>query len=109
MSTYRSKIFAKLEREFTPLHLELTNESPMHGLPESAEKHFRIVLVSSKFEGLSRIDRQRRVNELLAEELKAQVHALSMQIFTPEEWEKKQGATFASPACLGGGKREGIR
>jgi BolA protein len=104
---WRKRIYDKLIAEFKPLHLELENESPKHGLPESAEKHFRVVLVSSAMEGLLRIDRHRRVNEVLAEELRDHVHALSLQAFTPEEWEKK-GKTFASPACLGGGKKEGL-
>ena len=33
--------------------------------------------------------------------------AASIGAFTPDEWEKK-GKAFASPACLGGGKKEGI-
>lgn len=105
---WRPILFSKLEKAFTPLHMELVNESPSHGLPESAEKHFRLVMVSSKFEGQSRVDRQRAVNAVIADELRDHVHAFTMQVFTPDEWEKKQGATFASPACLHGGKREGI-
>jgi BolA protein len=105
---WQKRIVDKLMLEFSPLHVECVNESPQHGLPESAEKHFRVVLVSSKMEGVSRIDRHRLVNTLLAEELREQIHALSVQAFTPTEWEKKQGATFVSPACLGGGKKEGI-
>jgi stress-induced morphogen len=105
---WQKRIQDKLVSEFSPLHLECLNESPQHGLPESAEKHFRVVVVSSKMEGVSRIDRHRLVNDLLAQELREHVHALSVQAFTPSEWEKKQGATFASPACLGGGKKEGI-
>lgn len=104
----RKSIFDKLVGKFKPLHLEVVNESPAHGLPESAEKHFRVILVSSAMEGMSRIDRHRAVNDTLAHELKTHVHALTIQAFTPEEWEKQQGKTFASPACLGGGKREGI-
>jgi len=108
MGTMRTVLFNKLNENFKPLHLELVNESPNHGLPESAEKHFRVVLVSSQMEGLSRLERHRAVNDVLSEELRTHVHALSIQAFTPDEWEKKQGATFASPACLGGGKKEGI-
>ena len=105
---WRKKIFDKLVEAFKPLHLEVVNESSQHGLPESAEKHFRVVLVSSAMEDVSRIDRHRKVNDLLAGELRDHIHALSVQAFTPDEWEKKQGTTFASPACLGGGKKEGI-
>ena len=102
----RSSLFKKLEDALKPLHLELNNESPMHGLPESAEKHFRLVLVSSQFAALTRVERHRKIKEIVAEELSRHVHALSIQAFTPEEWEKRQRETFASPACLGGSKRE---
>ena len=96
----------KLSSLLMPPHLELVNESPMHGLKPEAEKHFRLVVVSELFEGLSRIERHRRVHEILAEELRTHVHAPSVQAFTPKEWRERAGATHASPECLGGGKRE---
>jgi len=96
----------KLSSVFAPSHLELLNESPSHGLPPEAEKHFRVILVTELFDGLSRVDRYRQVHEVLKEELSSQVHALSLQLFTPSEWRQRQGATFSSPACLGGGKKE---
>lgn len=101
---YRPRIWDKLVLKFKPLHLEVTNESRNHGLPESAEKHFRVVVVSEAMANLSRVERHRAVNEALAQELQEHVHALSIQAFTPEEWEKKGGQTFASPPCLGGSK-----
>ena len=101
----RRKIGAKI----TPaLHFELLNESPGHGLPREAEKHFRVVLVSPMFAGISRVERHRLVQDAVADELRSHVHALSVQAYTPEEWVKKNGDSFASPECLGGGKREGI-
>jgi BolA family transcriptional regulator, general stress-responsive regulator len=99
---------AKLVAGLSPVFLELTNESPMHGLPLSAEKHFRVVAVSAKFAGLSRVDRHRLVNELVADELKTHVHAFSIQGYTPEEWAARGGETFESPECLGGGKKHGM-
>jgi BolA protein len=98
----------KLTARLTPVHLGLVNESPNHGLPASAEKHFRVIVVGEVFAGLSRIDRHRLVHDTVAEELRTHVHALSVQAYTPEEWSQKGGETFASPACLGGGKREGV-
>jgi stress-induced morphogen len=96
----------KLTAHLQPTELELVNESPMHGLKPEAEKHFRVVAVSEAFAGLSRIERHRLVHETVAVELQTHVHALSVQAYTPEEWAKKNGETFASPECLGGGKRE---
>lgn len=95
----------KLSSLLMPSHLQLINESPSHGLKPEAEKHFKVIAVSEMFEGLSRIDRHRRVNEILAEELRTHIHALSVQAFTPSEWREKNGVTFDSPACMGGSKR----
>jgi|SRR6185312_13625345 len=92
----------KLAARFTVL--ELRNESPGHGLPAEAEKHFRVVVSSPEFAGLSRVERHRLVHEVTAHELRTHVHALSVQAYTPEEWALKNGEAFASPACLGGGK-----
>jgi len=103
---YQSRLEGKLTQAFTPEHLEILNESPGHGLPLSAEKHFRVVVVSVRFEGVSRVDRHRLVHDVLAEELREHVHALSVHAFTPQEWRERQGKTTASPACLGGGKHD---
>jgi BolA protein len=105
---YEQRLRTKIEAALKPAHLELVNESPNHGLPASAEKHFRAIVVADEFLGLSRIDRHRRVQDVVAEELREHVHAFSVQAFTPEEWSAKGGETFASPECLGGGKREGV-
>lgn len=108
MAPIENKLREKLEHQLRPVHLELLNESPNHGLPLAAEKHFRIVAVAEIFSRLSRVERHRLVHDAVAEELSTHVHALSVQAFTPEEWAKKNGETFSSPECLGGGKREGI-
>lgn len=104
--TIQQTIYDKIQAEFAPSVLEIQNESRMHGLPASAERHFRVVLVSDKFTGQSRVNRQRAVHSLLAEELKAKIHALSLQIFTLKEWEERHGQTHASPECAGGGKHD---
>lgn len=49
------------------------------------ETHFRVEVVSSAFEGKSRVDRQRMVNALLADELRERVHALQLRTLTPQE------------------------
>ena len=63
----------KLAEAFTPAHLQVKNESHLHSghasSPESGESHFRVTIVSDRFEGASRLDRHRLVNEVLAAEL----------------------------------------
>lgn len=49
-------------------------------------RHFEALIVSPVFAGLSRVQRQQRVNAVLKEHFDSEVlHALSMQCLTPEE------------------------
>lgn len=96
-------IRTKLTNALQPEHLEVHNESHMHAVPSGSESHFRVLVVSSQFEGLPLIKRHRLVNEALKEELSSCVHALAIQSKTPEDWGKN--STLAkSPPCMGGSK-----
>ena len=61
--------------------------------------------MSSAFEKKSLLDRHRLVNATVDHELKNGVHALSIVSKTPQQW-KSSSTVKASPACLGGMKRE---
>ncbi len=82
------RIQKKLEAAFAPLSLSIIDESAQHaghaGSRSDGESHFRLAIVSSAFAGKSRIDRQRMVHEVLAEELRNRVHALSLKLDAPE-------------------------
>ena len=53
-------------------------------------RHFEAVIVSTIFTGLTRVQRQQRVNAVLREHFESEVlHALSMQCLTPEEWQQR--------------------
>jgi BolA family transcriptional regulator, general stress-responsive regulator len=79
----------KLVRALQPTRLEILNESGQHaghsGSPGTGESHFRVLLVSPVFNGKSRLDRHRLVNETLAAELKGGVHALAIKAYAPGE------------------------
>ena len=95
-----------LSDSLNPVHLEIENESHSHSVPENSETHFKVLVVSDSFEGLSRLERQRRVNDLLKSELQTGLHALTQRLLSPTEWEKqKSSLDFVSPACHGGSKR----
>ena len=49
--------------------------------------HFRALIVSPHFEGLSRVQAQRLVFDAVAEEMDAWIHALSLRTLTPEQWQ----------------------
>ena len=80
-----------LQSNLNPVQLIIVDESDQHkGHSEAklgGESHFRIVVVSNNFKGLSQINRQRLVYKLLAKELEDKIHALSLTTLTPEEKE----------------------
>ncbi|NAW56962.1 MULTISPECIES: BolA/IbaG family iron-sulfur metabolism protein [unclassified Vibrio] len=98
-------IESKIHNALNPDYLRVDNESYMHNVPPGSESHFKVVVVSSAFEGLRLLARHRQINELLAEELAGSVHALSMHTYTPEEWKAQQESAPDSPMCMGGDKR----
>lgn len=98
-------IHDKLVSALSPAHLDVINESRNHSVPKNSETHFKVVAVAEGFEGMSRVARHRQLNELLAHELQTGVHALSLQLFTPAEWEARGGVIPKSPPCMGGSKR----
>jgi len=83
----------KLTAAFAPQSLEVADESHRHAGHAGAtrddgsqgETHFHVRLVSAAFEGVSRVERQRRVYAVLADELKGPVHALSLTLLAPPE------------------------
>jgi|KBSMisStandDraft_5_1062788.scaffolds.fasta_scaffold623102_2 BolA family transcriptional regulator, general stress-responsive regulator len=87
--TMADTIREKLTAAFAPLALDVEDESARHeghsGSRTGGETHFNVRIVAKAFDGLSRIERQRRVYAVLAEELKARVHALSLTVLTPAE------------------------
>jgi BolA protein len=93
----QAAIEEKLTRAFAPERLSVVNESHLHAghhhvhsghaetFDGTGETHFRVRIVSSAFAGLSRVDRHRAVNALLAPELQAGLHALAIEPSAPGE------------------------
>jgi BolA protein len=83
------RIKEKLTTRFQPEALDVINESHLHAghssSPNSGQSHYRVLIVATAFEGKSRLERHRLVNETLAAELKDGVHALAIRAQTPQE------------------------
>ncbi|CAD6192719.1 unnamed protein product [Caenorhabditis auriculariae] len=94
------RLRGKLQDTFSPKHLEVVCESHMHNVPKGSEKHFRVQIVSDKFEGLRVIERHRLVNQCLADDLQNGVHALRIDAIPVSQW--KGQVSEPSPSCRGG-------
>jgi BolA protein len=85
----KAAIEKKLTAALAPARLSVIDESHLHaghsGARPEGETHFRVEVASDRFDGIGRVQRQRLVYEILAEELKGPVHALALQTRTPEE------------------------
>jgi BolA protein len=91
MGPLEERIKAKIEDSLAPERLEVINESHLHAghqggaMDGSGETHFRVRIVSKSFDGMSRVERHRTLNQLLADELTGGVHALALEPAAPGE------------------------
>ncbi|HUF57107.1 MAG TPA: BolA family protein [Thermohalobaculum sp.] len=85
----RERIEQKLRQAFRPEALEVVDESERHrghgGWREGGETHFHVRMTSAAFAGEGRVQRQRAVNRVLADELADRVHALGLTLKAPGE------------------------
>jgi len=104
-----SLIVDRLKSALDPTHLEVQNESHMHSVPKNSETHFRVVVVSEKFNQMKQVARHRTINQLFRDEFQSGLHALALLPYTPQEWEAlqaNQDQPPKSPACMGGSKHD---
>jgi BolA protein len=83
------RLHAALTAAFTPVQLEIVDDSAQHaghaGASGAGETHYTITMVSPAFTGQSRVARSRAVHALLDQEFKAGLHALSLKLRSPTE------------------------
>lgn len=86
-----SAISQKLGDALAPVSLVVRDDSHMHrghaGVQGAAteETHFTVEIVSDKFNGVNRVQRQRMINDLLRDEFNQGLHALALSCKTPQE------------------------
>jgi len=83
------EIEQRLRAALAPTRLAVTNDSARHrghsGDDGSGESHFTVEVESARFEGMSRVERQRAVNAALADLLRDRIHALAIKARAPGE------------------------
>ena len=105
MDTRYKRIKKNLTEALKPSVLEIMDESNTHRVPVGAESHFKVTIVASKFIGLSRVARHQLVHHSVQQELTTGLHALSLALYTPEEW-ARQPTQIASPPCQHNAQKE---
>ena len=80
-------IKSKLTEAFTPSELNIIDDSHQHAGHASAKGggHYRVRLVSAAFAGKTTIQRHRMVYAALGNLMDSEIHAVSIQAFTPDD------------------------
>ena len=91
MASSRTQTIEQLLREtLDAVHVEVVDDSARHAGHLGAGGsggHFRVLVVSPQFIGLSRVEAHRLVYRALVGLMASDIHALEMRTLTPEDWE----------------------
>lgn len=82
MSDRVERIREALSAALSPTELDIIDESHLHAGhagARSGKGHFRVVITSAAFNGLSMLEQHRLVYETLEEMMKTDIHALSVK------------------------------
>ena len=69
-----------IESDLTCDHVEVAGDG----------QHFDAVIVSAAFRGKHKVQQHQLVYRALGDRMRDEIHALSMQTFTPEDWAQRQ-------------------
>jgi len=87
--TIAQRIEEKLTEALVPTRLVVEDDSHHHaghaGHDGGGESHFNVLVVSEKFNSISRVQRQRMIYEILEDEIRERIHALQLKTITPTE------------------------
>jgi len=87
----KAEIEKRLSAAFTPETIGVDDESHLHAGHEGARDgrgHFRVLIVSVKFIGKRMLQRHRMVYDALGEMMRNDIHALTIDAWTPDELDR---------------------
>lgn len=90
-----SAIERRLRERLEAVHVEVVDDSALHADHLGAQGgggHFRVLVVSPRFGGLTRVAAQRLVYGAVDDLMADDIHALQMQTLTPAAWRKMTGS-----------------
>jgi len=95
----KKRIEEILTEKFIPKELTVTDFSHQHSVPDGSESHIEVYIISSEFNGLSLVQKHRKIYQVLNQEMSSGLHALKLQVMGTEE---KPEERTAPPKCKGG-------
>jgi BolA protein len=87
----KAEITRRLKEAFDPETLGVEDEGHLHEGHEGAKDgrgHFRVLIISSKFDGKSMIERHRMIYRALDEMMRLDIHALAIDAWSPDELDR---------------------
>ncbi|NDA14643.1 MAG: BolA family transcriptional regulator [Gammaproteobacteria bacterium] len=84
----KETIAARLRITLSAESVEIEDQSHLHAGHAGAASgggHYDVVVVASAFEGLNTLARHRLVYDAVSDLMKKEIHALSIQAFSPNE------------------------
>ncbi|WP_022950120.1 BolA family protein [Methylohalobius crimeensis] len=87
MSDRVQMIEERLRQTLSPTHMELMDASAAHAGHAQAggAGHFYLTIVSDAFAGKNLVQRHQMVYQALSDLMQSEIHALSIQAYTPDE------------------------
>jgi BolA protein len=93
MNTHET-ITRRMTENLSVQHLEVRDDSHKHAGHNEAAKsggtHFSVLIVSTDFEGMTRIARHQKVYALFKDIMPTPLHALALKTLTPDEFQNLQ-------------------
>ena len=89
-----------LTTSLQPEKIFVDDFSHQHSGRAGTESHISVVIVSSNFSSMNKVQRHRMVYSVLQAELNSGLHALQLQAYTPSEYESAN--IQEPPRCKGG-------
>lgn len=86
--TRTERIRSRIAAALAPAVLDLADESALHAGHAGAASgggHYRVKIVSERFEGLTLVMRHRLVYDSVRDMMKAEIHALAITALAPSE------------------------
>ena len=84
-------ITEKINKNLLPDFFKVINFSDKHKNhyleDDNDTSHIKLIIVSKRFDRLSKIDRERLVHKLLSKEISQNIHSIRLKLYTLEEYQ----------------------